>query len=625
MRIRSRLLLLLIATATVPTLAVGLLAWRGAAWALSEAVDEQHRRTALAEAEHAATHVLSLATELGGALLHQDPTALGPSQAQEFLTRVFLRRDRISQVGLFDARGHLTASIFVDDPEAFARQEPQFRRHDTVAAGEVEDFQHRAAELLSQVPEGRAYAISAPYLTAVRRRPAVVVAALAPGSHAGGLAAELGLEELSQRLAARGNGEERVFLLDGGGRLLLDGALEHERHRRDLSGKLPGAPGAKQAGLAHYEEDGRSWLAAFSPVPELGWVAVVARPREAALAPLHALARSTFGVLGLTLVGVLVLAPLLARALARPIARLAEGARELARGHLAHRISLERRDELGDLARAFNDMGHALEVAHRELLGFNEQLTALVEERTRELRQTQVQLSRSQRLAAMGDLAAGMAHEMNNPLAAVLGNVQLMLLDLPQDDPSHQTLTTVHQQAQRIATIVRELQQLSERQQLGRLPLDLHQMLDRVLESCGAELSQADVRVDRRFHPGEVKVLGDTQALSDVFGRLLGNALNAMRDRPERSITLATHMMDAQLVRVEMRDTGQGIPREHLERIFNPFFTTKQQWTGKGLSLAVCHRVIEDHGGTITLQSDEGVGTTVILVLPTAPAQGALA
>jgi signal transduction histidine kinase len=624
MRIRTRLLLLLIALAAVPTLAVGLLAWRDAERALSEAVAEQHRRTALAEAEHASTHVLSLATELGGALLLEDPHRLGPSGAQEFLTRVFLRRDRIAQVGLFDAQGQLTASVFVDDPEAFARQEPQFRRHDTVAAEEVADFQQRAAGLLSRVPEGRTYAVSAPYLTAVRRRPAVVVAARAPETRAGGLAAELGLEELSQRVATRGAGNERVFLLDGAGRLLLDGALEHERRQEDLSGKLPGAVGAKQTGLADYEEDGRAWLAAFSPVPELGWVAVVARPREAALAPLHALARSTFWVLGLTLVGVLALAPVLARALARPIARLAEGARELARGNLAHRISLKRRDELGDLARAFNDMGQALEHAHRELLGFNEQLAAQVEERTRELQQTQVQLSRSQRLAAMGDLAAGMAHEMNNPLAAVLGNVQLMLMDLPQEDPSRRMLGTVHQQAQRIASIVRELQLLSEKQQMGRLPLDLHRMLQRVLESRGAELNQVGVHVDCRFHPGEVKVLGDTQALGDVFGRLLGNALNAMRERPERNLVLSTQVVDAELVRVEVRDTGRGIAREHLERIFNPFFTTKQQWTGKGLSLAVCHRVIEDHGGTITLHSDEGVGTTVTLVLPAAPASGCL-
>ncbi len=624
MNIRSRLLLLLIATAAVPTLAVGLLAWRDAERALSEAVAEQHRRTARAEAEHASSHVLSLATELGGALLLEDPHRLGPSGAQEFLTRVFLRRDAITQVGLFEKQGQMTASVFVDDPEAFARQEPQFRRHDTVAAREVEEFQQRAAGLLSGVTEGRAYAVSEPYLTAVRRRPAVVVAARAPETRAGGLAAELSLEELSQRLAAGGVGHERVFLLDGAGRLLLEGTPERERGQEDFSGKLPGAAGAKQTGLAEYEEDGRAWLAAFSPVPELGWVAVVARPREAALAPLHALSRSTFGVLGLTLVGVLALAPVLARAMARPIARLAEGARELARGNLAHRIALKRRDELGDLARAFNDMGQALEQAHRELLGFNEQLAAQVEERTKELQQTQVQLSRSQRLAAMGDLAAGMAHEMNNPLAAVLGNVQLMLMDLPQEDPSRRMLGTVHQQAQRIASIVRELQLLSERQQLGRLPLDLHRMLERVLESRGAELSQVGVQVDCRFHPGEVKVLGDTQALGDVFGRLLGNALNAMRDRPERNLVLTTQVVDAQLVRVEMRDTGRGIAREHLERIFNPFFTTKQQWTGKGLSLAVCHRVIEDHGGTISLNSDEGVGTTVTLVLPAAPASSGL-
>lgn len=616
MRIRTRLLLLLIAIAAVPTLAVGLLAWRDAERALSDAVAEQHRRTALAEAEYASTHVLSLATELGGALVHQEPLALGPAQAQEFLIRVFLRRDRIAQVGLFEHQGQMTASVFVDDAEAFARQEPQFRRHDTVAAEEVADFQQRAAGLLSQVREGRTYAVSAPYLTAVRRRPAVVVAARALGTRAGGLAAELGLEELSQRLAARSVGNERVFLLDGAGRLLLDGAPERERPPEDFSGKLPGAAGAKQAGLADYEEDGRAWLAAFSPVPELGWVAVVARPREAALAPLHALTRSTFWVLGLTLVGVLLLAPVLARALARPIARLAEGARALARGNLAHRIALKRRDELGDLARAFNDMGQALEQAHRELLGFNEQLAAQVEERTRELQQTQVQLSRSQRLAAMGDLAAGMAHEMNNPLAAVLGNVQLMLMDLPQEDPSRRMLGTVHQQAQRIASIVRELQLLSEKQQLGRLPLDLHRMLQRELEARGAELSQVGVRVDCRFHPGEVKVLGDTQALCDVFGRLLGNALNAMRDRPERNLVLSTQVVEAELVRVELRDTGRGIAREHLERIFNPFFTTKPVGVGTGLGLSVCHGIITALGGEISVRSEVGRGTTFSVTLP---------
>jgi C4-dicarboxylate-specific signal transduction histidine kinase len=618
MRIRSRLLLLLIATAALPTLAVGLLAYRGAERALGEAVAEQYRRTARAEAEHASTYVLSLATELGGALLHLDPESLGPAEAQEFLARVFLRRERISLVGLFDARADMTASVFVDDPEAFARQEPQFRRHDTVAAEEVEDFRRRAAELLARVPAGRAYTVSAPYLTAVRRRPAVVVVALGPRGGPGGLAAELGLEELSQRLAASGEGNERVFLLDGEGRLLLSGDLERERRREAYAASLPGAPGARETGQADYEEEGRTWMAAYSPVPELGWVAVVARPREAALAPLRALARDTFGVLGLALGGVLVLALVLARAMAHPIARLAGGARELARGNLGHRISLPRRDELGDLARTFNDMGQALEVAHRELLGFNEQLQNQVEERTRELQKTQAQLSRSQRLAAMGDLAAGMAHEMNNPLAAILGNIQLLLMDLPEEDPSRRMLSAVHQQAQRIANIVRELQLLVERQHFGRTPLDLHKILQRVLDSRGADLTAAGVRVTCDFHPEEVRVLGDQQALSDVFGRLLGNALNALKDRPERGLTLATQRVDEQMVRVEMRDTGRGIPREHLERIFNPFFTTKQQWSGKGLSLAVCHRVIEDHGGTITLQSDEGVGTTVTLVLPAA-------
>jgi two-component system, NtrC family, sensor kinase len=625
MRLRTRLLLVLLATTALPTGAVGLLTYRGARRALSDALSTQYQRTALAEAERASAHVLSLATELEGALVHQRPDTLGPADTQEFLTRVYLRRDRLALVSLFNAQGTMTASVFMDDPEPFARREPQFRRHDTVHAREVEDFRRRAARLLAHVPPGRAHAISAPYLTAVRARPAVVVVALAPEAPGGGLAAELGLEELSEGLATGTPGRERVFLLDAGGRLLLDGDAGHERARPDFALKLPEALGASGTGLGDYEDGGQRWLAAYSPVPELGWVAVVARPRDAAFAPLHALARDSLGVLQVALLGVLVLALLLARALARPIAHLAEGARALARGQLAHRLAPGRADELGDLARAFNDMGQALEKAHAELLGFNGQLQAQVEARTRELRETQAQLSRSQRLAAMGDLAAGMAHEMNNPLAAILGNVQLVLLDLPAEDTTHGMLSAVHQQAQRIAHIIRELQLLAERQQRGRHALDLNRVLRQALETRGAELTREGVRVDCQFHPGEARVLGDTQALGDVFARLLCNALNALKDRTERTLTLATRVVDAQLVRVELRDTGRGIAREHLERIFNPFFTTKQEWTGKGLSLAVCHRVVEDHGGTLTLHSDEGVGTTVTLVLPVAPAARPLA
>jgi len=619
--IRRKLLLLLVATAAMPVLVTGVLAYRGAEAALDAAVKEQHLRTARAEAEHAGSTLHALAAELGSALVYEDPSKLGPAEMQEFLARVYLRRDRIAQVALLDMQGRVRATVFVDDPEAFARQEPQFQRHDTVAPEEVKDFQRRAAELLARATEARPWAVSPPYVTLARRRPAVVVAAFAPQGRQV-LAAELGLEELSQRMAEAGGASDRVFLLDAQGRLLVDGDVEHERRQEDYTGRLPQARGATRAGLALYEEQGQAWLAAYSPVPELGWVAVVARPREVALAPLRALEHATWAALALALAVVVLLAPLLAQAVARPIRTLAEGARALARGHLDHRIASRRKDELGDLARAFNDMGHSLEQAHQELMRLNGQLQSQVEERTRELREAQEQLLRSQRLAAVGDLAAGMAHEMNNPLAAIVGNVQLLLLDLPEGDPSRKALQVVQQQSQRIAAIIRDLRTLAERQQMGKLPVDVQRLLKQALEAQDAELKAADIQVECRFQPGEVRVLGDGQALTDVLGRLVGNALNALKDRPERQLTLTTQVVEAHAVRVEVRDTGRGIPREHLGRVFNPFFTTKQQWTGKGLSLALCHRVIEDHGGSISIHSDEGVGTTVTLLLPAAPAPG---
>ena len=269
-------------------------------------------------------------------------------------------------------------------------------------------------------------------------------------------------------------------------------------------------------------------------------------------------------------------------------------------------------------------MGRSVEDANRRLVRFNEELRVQVEERTRELRLAQQQLLRSQRLAAVGDLAAGLAHEVNNPLAAIMGNAQLLLMDLEDAHPSKTMLDDVFEQAVRISNIVKDLQSLSEAQRGGMAPVNVHEALERVVQVTRPDLATDGIDVQTHFDVKAAPVLGDETALREVFGHLLSNARNALRGRAERNITIATSSIESEAVMIEVSDTGRGIPRENLERIFNPFFTTKQQWTGKGLALAICHRIIENHGGKISIQSEEGVGTTVTLVLPAAPAKSHL-
>lgn len=624
MTIRRKLLLLLLCAAAAPVVVAGLLSYKASEVALYNAVTELHTRSALAEAEYATTYVQSLASELSAAIQYEDPANLTPSQVQEFLNRVFLRRNRIAIAALLDATGKVQATVFVDDPVAFAREEPQFKLHDTVAAEEAEQFHAKASALLAKVRPGQRYAISEPYLTTVRRTPAVVVVAPAPFDRSLSLAAELGLSDLSSRLQANYGEGTRAFFLDKEGRLLIDPDADRERARADYRAQLPGAVDAHGPGIATYEDAGVQYLAAYSPVRELGWVAVVARPSDEAMAPLRELFRTISLVLLVSLVVVLVLAPLAARMLASPVAQLAEGALQFARGNFGFRIPLVRKDELGDLARTFNEMGKSIEEANHKLVRFNEELQAQVEERTRELKLAQQQLLRSQRLAAVGDLAAGLAHEVNNPLAAIMGNAQLLLMDLDEKHPSQVMLTDVLEQAVRISNIVKDLQALSEAQRGGMAPVDVHSALDRVLKGFEPAFATEGIAVQTKFDRQAHEVLGDESALREVFSHLLSNSRNALKERPERNIVIATSSIEGEAIMIEVSDTGRGIPRENLERIFNPFFTTKQQWSGKGLALAICHRIIENHGGKISVQSEEGVGTTVTVVLPAAPAKSHL-
>lgn len=163
MRIRTKLMALLVAVAAAPVALAGLVAYRAARNALATAIAESHARAAQAEAEITAGYLDPIVAELTGALLHEDPAALRPAEVSEYLTRVFLRRNRIAIAALLDERRAVAATVFVDDPEVFARSEPQFRLHDTVAAAEAEAFQKVAIDLAARISPDRAYAVSDPY------------------------------------------------------------------------------------------------------------------------------------------------------------------------------------------------------------------------------------------------------------------------------------------------------------------------------------------------------------------------------------------------------------------------------------------------------------------------------
>jgi two-component system, NtrC family, sensor kinase len=263
-------------------------------------------------------------------------------------------------------------------------------------------------------------------------------------------------------------------------------------------------------------------------------------------------------------------------------------------------------------------------------MAWNQTLEKRVEEKSNELRQAQDMLLRSRSLSALGELGAGVAHEINNPLTGALGIVQLLLADLPAGHPSTPLLRDLETEALRIRKIVQNMLRLSQ-QQSGNdtTPVDLARAVDDAVELCGPrELSGAGIEVVRHYEPVPPVRASATQ-LQEAFIQLIQNARAAIlaaaptpgsaAHRPRGKLILEIKPLEERLVRVTIGDTGGGIPPENLSRVFDPFFTTKTSGrsdAGAGLGLSFVHRIVEDNGGTIQVESTVGAGTKFLLTFP---------
>ena len=238
--------------------------------------------------------------------------------------------------------------------------------------------------------------------------------------------------------------------------------------------------------------------------------------------------------------------------------------------------------------------------------------------RMEELRQTQDTLVQSAKLAAIGELAASIAHEINNPLTVILGNTGLLLREAAPDSIEHRRLSDVVTEANRAGKIVRDLLDFARRREPNREPVALHELLERALELLHAKLGGAGVEVERVFDPSLAAILADRDQLTQVFLNLITNAVDAMEGGG--TLVLATAAQrgddDRPLVTVSVSDSGPGIPPEHLARIFEPFYTTKPEGRGTGLGLSVSLGIVRKHGGAIDVESKPGRGTTVRVQLP---------
>jgi signal transduction histidine kinase/DNA-binding response OmpR family regulator len=248
---------------------------------------------------------------------------------------------------------------------------------------------------------------------------------------------------------------------------------------------------------------------------------------------------------------------------------------------------------------------------------FNKELEQRVQERTAELEAAQEQLVQAEKLASIGQLAAGVAHEINNPIGVILGFAQVMLKRISPDDPMHKPLSTIEREGLRCKEIVQDLLDFARQSKPVLSRLDINDVIDAASELMPHHFNSDRVEVIKHYAATLPKVLGDENQLQQVFLNILINAYQAMPDGGRLYIT--SQAQDGEILAV-FEDTGIGIPREDLKRIFDPFFTTKEVGEGTGLGLSISYGIVEQHGGTIQVDSASGEGSTFTVRLPVAPA-----
>lgn len=226
-------------------------------------------------------------------------------------------------------------------------------------------------------------------------------------------------------------------------------------------------------------------------------------------------------------------------------------------------------------------------------------------------------IQQSEKLSSIGLLAAGVAHEVNTPLTGVSSYTQMLLGMVPETDPKHELLKKMHRQTERASNIVGNLLNFSrtgDTEQFGEI--EINKLLNDTLQLLEPQLRKSNIEIAKEYAKEPPPVYGNAGKLQQVFTNLILNAKDAMFNGG--TITLRTFSDNRDSVTIEVTDTGEGIPSENLKKVFDPFFTTKGIGNGTGLGLAVTYGIIQDHAGTIEVQSTENQGTTFRTVLPTA-------
>ena len=327
---------------------------------------------------------------------------------------------------------------------------------------------------------------------------------------------------------------------------------------------------------------------------------------------------ATFGITLLLLV-IICLSWMTQSLVVNPVHDFLLHAQKVSNMELDSQLTLKSNDEIGELSDAFNVMTLKLKEARDEYRELTETLEAKVIERTEQIANVSDQLVRSEKLASLGQLVAGIAHEINNPLAGILMFANMFADDKKLDDSQREDALTIVHETNRCADIVKRLLDFSRTSIPDKRLRSLSEIMESTLALVSHHASVNDVEIVRHYGVNLPEIEVDPTQMEQVFINLVVNACHAMPLGGRMSIIMRADLKRDRLI-TNIKDTGQGISEENLGRIFDPFFTTKNQEmngiSGTGLGLSVSYGIIENHGGQILVQSSPVYGTVFTVELP---------
>lgn len=393
-------------------------------------------------------------------------------------------------------------------------------------------------------------------------------------------------------------------IMNRDGERIFDATADGSKGTPGWAEQLKDTSSATRGTTLEAVEDGVPVLVAYAPLVSSDLVATIQVPTSVVfLTAQDLLANLVIGAL--ILFALAATASLFfARRLTRPLENLSDAARKVGQGEFEITVASESGDEIGALSNSFNQMTNELR------------------ERETKLEHANAALIQSEKLSAFGQLGAGIAHEVKNPLAGILGYAQLTLRKLDEDSPLRKNLNVIEKETRRCTEIIQNLLKFARQEKSETKTTDINEVVEAALTIVDHQLTINNVSIEKEYDPDLPSIEASANQLQQVIINFAINGQQALGE-DGGNLTVRTHTGDGDSIVIEVEDDGPGIPPDIRANIFDPFFTTKRAGEGTGLGLSVTYGIVKDHGGDIRIEDPPGGGTRFVVVLPQKVAKAA--